>query len=507
MHCRIILPLTLAAIFFAAGPALSQRVPLILDRTIELPCTSNVWDVMPHPDGYYVWVQAIEPDAGETRLYWGRSGVQTFDSLDLAVGTPQSVDAFFRNDHESCVVLASRHYEPCVEYGELEIPVDSTHFRIVSLTAAQADTHVWIIPPYCYNLGWPVLYHVMYDFCLSALIRVPPPPLSSTRLFAFVSYWMAGLNTDYSGSIGTQSCVIPNMLSATSSPVCPGMGGIATDWCLTDGMPRVGFASYSDVGMGPGNYYSVFWFGTGHLVGDSLISDGGFSHTCPMSSECHPRMVGCTFDTSTGRLVCFAGYSSHIGGMTDPDSGFAWLSSINYSLWLAVECVPSNSAEEFLCYTRSRAAFDVLDAVDGHSYGVTDTVDIATSGARIIGRYDSTFRRLVIRDSTSLKLYRFGEYLAADEHPVSTPSDLSLAAYPNPFNPSSTIRFSLPRRTEAELVVYDVTGRQVSVLVDEVLAAGEHRVPFDGARLPSGIYFTRLIAGEAQATQKLLLLK
>ncbi|MCX6601707.1 MAG: T9SS type A sorting domain-containing protein [bacterium] len=185
----------------------------------------------------------------------------------------------------------------------------------------------------------------------------------------------------------------------------------------------------------------------------------------------------------------------------------SWTTAGPYDFWFAAECVPSNSAEEFLCYNRGRRVFDVLDAADGHSYGVTDTIDIATSGARIIGRYDSTFRRLVIRDSTSLKLYRFGEYLAADEPPVPIPSDLRLAAYPNPFNPSATIRFSLPRRGEAELVVYDVTGREVSVLVDGVLVAGEHRVPFDGARLPSGIYFARLTAAGAQATQKLLLLK
>ena len=55
--------------------------------------------------------------------------------------------------------------------------------------------------------------------------------------------------------------------------------------------------------------------------------------------------------------------------------------------------------------------------------------------------------------------------------------------------------------------MYDVTGRQVRVLTDEVLSAGEHRVMFDGSALASGVYFARLDAGKNVLTEKLMLVK
>ena len=53
--------------------ALAQLVPLELDQTITLPTTSAVWDVMPHPDGYYVWVQAVPVDTDSIHISYGRS--------------------------------------------------------------------------------------------------------------------------------------------------------------------------------------------------------------------------------------------------------------------------------------------------------------------------------------------------------------------------------------------------------------------------------------------------
>ncbi len=80
-------------------------------------------------------------------------------------------------------------------------------------------------------------------------------------------------------------------------------------------------------------------------------------------------------------------------------------------------------------------------------------------------------------------------------------------AYPNPFNPTTMIAFSLPKTEHATLIVYDVTGREVTVLTDRVLAAGDHRVTFDGSALASGVYFARLEAGKNVKTEKLMLLK
>jgi M6 family metalloprotease-like protein len=79
--------------------------------------------------------------------------------------------------------------------------------------------------------------------------------------------------------------------------------------------------------------------------------------------------------------------------------------------------------------------------------------------------------------------------------------------YPNPFNPSTSIKYELPKSTELKLSVFDLLGREVSVLVNERRDAGVHEVKFDASNLASGVYFYRLQAGDFVQTRKLLLLR
>jgi hypothetical protein len=79
--------------------------------------------------------------------------------------------------------------------------------------------------------------------------------------------------------------------------------------------------------------------------------------------------------------------------------------------------------------------------------------------------------------------------------------------YPNPFNPNTTIKYELPKSSVVRLSVFDILGREVSVLVKERKDAGVHEVKFDGSNLASGVYFCRIQAGNFAATKRLLLLK
>jgi outer membrane protein assembly factor BamB len=81
------------------------------------------------------------------------------------------------------------------------------------------------------------------------------------------------------------------------------------------------------------------------------------------------------------------------------------------------------------------------------------------------------------------------------------------ANYPNPFNPSTTIEFSLPHSGYATLKVYNTLGEQVAELLSENRDAGMHRVEWKAANLPTGMYFYRLQAGEFMQTRKLVLVK
>lgn len=79
--------------------------------------------------------------------------------------------------------------------------------------------------------------------------------------------------------------------------------------------------------------------------------------------------------------------------------------------------------------------------------------------------------------------------------------------YPNPFNPSTVIAFSLPERESVILDVFNTSGQKVRTLVDESFAAGSYEVTFDGSGLPSGTYFYRLQAGKFNAVKKMILTK
>ena len=88
------------------------------------------------------------------------------------------------------------------------------------------------------------------------------------------------------------------------------------------------------------------------------------------------------------------------------------------------------------------------------------------------------------------------------------PKRISLEAnYPEPFNPTTIIKYSIPEPMAVKLVVYDVLSREARTLVDEVQSAGYKSVTFDAGNLPSGIYFYRLQAGGFSETRKMLLLK
>ncbi len=91
---------------------------------------------------------------------------------------------------------------------------------------------------------------------------------------------------------------------------------------------------------------------------------------------------------------------------------------------------------------------------------------------------------------------------------VPVPKIFALAQnHPNPFNPATQIRFSLPATAVMTLKVFDLAGREVATLVDGKLPAGEHQVHFDASRLAAGVYLYRLQAAGQVATRKLLLVK
>ena len=79
--------------------------------------------------------------------------------------------------------------------------------------------------------------------------------------------------------------------------------------------------------------------------------------------------------------------------------------------------------------------------------------------------------------------------------------------FPNPFNPSTAIRWTMDVGRQTRLTVYDVLGREVSVLVDGYMNAGEHQITFDAGTLSSGVYLYVLTAGDQRLSRTMTLIK
>ena len=76
--------------------------------------------------------------------------------------------------------------------------------------------------------------------------------------------------------------------------------------------------------------------------------------------------------------------------------------------------------------------------------------------------------------------------------------------FPNPFNQSTTIQYSIPEDQHVELTVYNVLGKVVQTLQDEYQEKGTYRVTFDAEKIPSGLYFYQLKAGSFSQSKKML---
>lgn len=88
------------------------------------------------------------------------------------------------------------------------------------------------------------------------------------------------------------------------------------------------------------------------------------------------------------------------------------------------------------------------------------------------------------------------------------PEDYALyQSYPNPFNPSTTIKYSIPNSDIVNIKVFDILGREVAVLLNEYKPAGTYNIEFNASRFASGVYFYQLHSGNYVETKKMVLLK
>ena len=113
-----------------------------------------------------------------------------------------------------------------------------------------------------------------------------------------------------------------------------------------------------------------------------------------------------------------------------------------------------------------------------------------------------------LADGTNFGIYDFSEALAISDEKKTEPVSFYLSPiFPNPFNSSTTIKYSLPHSGNISLKIYTQLGHSVAILQDSFQTQGIYKAVFDGSNLPSGIYFVRLEADSEVSFAKTLLMK
>jgi len=110
--------------------------------------------------------------------------------------------------------------------------------------------------------------------------------------------------------------------------------------------------------------------------------------------------------------------------------------------------------------------------------------------------------------SDGLYIIRNDLLVGLENNSVSNNQDFSLDQnFPNPFNPKTTINYSLQKRCNVKIVVFDLTGRELKTLVNKIQNAGKYSVSFNASELASGIYIYRLKSGPFVQNRKMILVR
>lgn len=189
----------------------------------------------------------------------------------------------------------------------------------------------------------------------------------------------------------------------------------------------------------------------------------------------------------------------------------------------------SGSQFSFLSGSGIETLIDPNGAFLHHKYGIIDAENTAFEGAVITGSHNWTNsaensnneNTLLIHSNRVANLFlqefkaRYAEAGGVDTLVVGVdgreqllPEDFSLSQnFPNPFNPSTRMVLSVPSRVPVMVAVYDLLGRRIVVLVDEVLAPGSYTVEWNAAGVSAGVYLIRASVGAVSATRKAVLLQ
>jgi len=275
----------------------------------------------------------------------------------------------------------------------------------------------------------------------------------------------------------------------------PGGGGWTT---ITYDDFESGWGSYTDGGSDCARYTggTYAWQGNAAIdiqdnsgVSSSFYHTSGYNVTGYTTLEVEFYFVAISMETNEDFWVQY-----YNGSSWQTVASFArGVDFNNNTFYVATVTIPSSSYNfptnarlRFMCDASGNADDVYIDAITwrgSSTGGASSGVKIARAGAG---------------GGTDLGTY--------DEERVPTTTALD-QNHPNPFNPQTTISYSLAAPAHVRVDVFSVAGQLVRTLVDESQPAGRYSVPFDATGLSSGVYFCRMVAGDVTVQKKMVLLK
>lgn len=298
-------------------------------------------------------------------------------------------------------------------------------------------------------------------------------------------------------------------------------------WTRFESLPAT-VVGYSRYGEQPGQCFAYSWFFVNNNI--YFTNDGWNTLDSVQSSLDDDSISFWQFGSSNGLIYGTKYNSGHI--CVSSDTGHTW--AIGYRNAIlpgfapnaagAVDELWGKLSRVYVLHDTGRTAIDsiLIPHLSSFPYGWVSSL-IATDQ---FGEAFYLASREFWTDPPLLEvvLYHIQNYgaqvdsfyyevpiVCSNVNRVFRPQSFQINAFPNPFNSSITISFTLAHASEVKMAVYDVLGRNVDGIkgahIGALLQAGEHRIIFDGTGLSSGIYFIRLEAGGNVQTRKMILLK
>lgn len=201
-------------------------------------------------------------------------------------------------------------------------------------------------------------------------------------------------------------------------------------------------------------------------------------------------------------LVCYSGYSSgHVFLTTNRGSNWANVSGNLPDIPVNAAVIDPQNLQRFIIGTD----LGVFESTNG---GTTWTQQNTGLANVVVSDLDLRSDGYLFAATHGRGMFKTSTPLAAPGGETGSPVTYRLEQnFPNPFNPSTEIRFQIPESRFVSLTVYDVSGREVKVLMNERKPAGEHRVSFNAGNLASGVYVYTLESGGQKISRKMVLAK